>query len=365
MGIGIAVPCLVAGLAACGSGNGNSASGSTTKSTSASTTNGATATTSSATATSSTAVNFIWSPTVFREYFAATKENYWQKYHVDLKPIDILNGGASVMSALASKSADMALVGDGPVVAAAARGLHLDVIDMTFSQAGVSGLYANPKSGITSDPATWKGKKIADVKGSGSTITLHMYMTKKHVTPSNVTLVYTTPAEIPDLYAKGTVTGSWVFDTPALELEADGAKTVLTEAQGGINANDEILVVLPTFLQQHKAAVVHTLEALLAGRKYAESNVKTMASYISSKIGLTLLKTTFLLTDEHAPTATELLAKTGAYSLVSKKSGVAAALEDMGNGLKNAGLIPSVPSNLTAAVVSAPMAAAAKALKAT
>lgn len=352
-----AVVAITTALAGCSTSTTGASSSSTTSSPNATsqTTSGGTHSTATATAT----VRFIWSPSSYRDYFAANKENYWKKYHVNIKPIDILNGGVAVMSALASNSADMAIVGDGPVISSYAKGLKLDIVFIPYSQAGVSGLYASATSGITKNPTSLKGKKIGSVKGSGSDIELHQYLAEHNISTSTVNIVYTTPAEIPALYAKGTIAGAWIFDTPALQLLGAGAKKITTAAEAGINANFETIVVRPAFLSAHKQAVVNTLKALLAGNAYATAHKTVMANYMAPKINLKTTQVTFLLTNEFAPGAKQMLSSSSTYSLVNKNGGVAKALTQFATGLKDEGIITTTPSGLATEVVAGPLKAAA------
>jgi sulfonate transport system substrate-binding protein len=331
-------------LSACGSGGGKS--------------DGAAA--GGRTAPAESTVRFIWSPSAFGDWFAAKKNDFWAKQGVRMKPIEIINGGVAVMSSLASSSADMALVGDGPVVTALAEGLKLSIVGVAYTQANAGGLFAKPGSGITSDMHSLEGKTIATTRGSGSDIALHRALANAGVPASRVTITYIAPPDAVPVLERGQADGEWYWDTPGQQLMAAGAKRVVSESGLGIDANIEVIVVRPAFLKQHPATVVRALAAMVAGGQYSNQHPSEIASYMAAQSGLTPGQGTSLLTLDQSPSAAQMLAPTGGFSLIDKAKGVPSALTVMAEGLKAEGLIKEIPSDLESVIDTAPLTAAQK-----
>jgi ABC-type nitrate/sulfonate/bicarbonate transport system substrate-binding protein len=320
-------------------------------------------TSSGGTSSGSTSVRFIWSPSAFGDWFAAKQQDYWTKEGISLDPIDVLNGGAAVMSSLASSSADMALVGDGPVVTALAEQLKLDIVGIAYTQANAGGLFAKPGSGLTSNMHSLEGKTIATTKGSGSDIALHKALADAGVPASKVHLEYIAPADAVPVLQRGQVDGEWYWDTPGQQLEAAGAQQVTSEASLGINANLEVIVVRPDFLQQHPDVVAHALAALMMGGQYANAHPAQIASYMAAQAGLTPAEGTKLLTLDQAPSPSGMLASTGSFSLTDQSAGVPADLKVMAAGLQAEGLIKDIPADLGSVIDTAPLQAAVQDMK--
>lgn len=166
--------------------------------------------------------------TTYSPWIAAMVNGAFEKttgYRINWKKFD---SGAAVMSAMASGSIDIGVLGSSPIAAAASRGMDIQLFWILEDIANAEALMVRNAANINS-PQDLKGKTIAVPVASTSHYQL-MYMLGKWGITSQVKLVNMTPTQAAAAWERGDVDGAFIWG-PALGRIRPTGKPLITAGQ--------------------------------------------------------------------------------------------------------------------------------------
>ena len=109
-------------------------------------------------------VKLAWGPGASWDFAYAQHVDLWQRFGLKIDMVEGANG-AALLSFLGSGEIQTATMAPSAMIVANSIGINLRVVYADASTTKL-GLYANPASGMTADPKTWKGKNIGVAKNS-------------------------------------------------------------------------------------------------------------------------------------------------------------------------------------------------------
>ncbi|WP_449413568.1 taurine ABC transporter substrate-binding protein [Pandoraea soli] len=166
--------------------------------------------------------------TTYSPWIAAMVNGTFEKatgYQIHWKKFD---SGAAVMSAMASGSIDIGVLGSSPLAAAASRGMDIQLFWILEDIANAEALMVRNAANIQS-PKDLVGKTIAVPVASTSHYQL-MYMLDKWRITQQVKLVNMTPTQAAAAWERGDVDGAFIWG-PALGRIRPTGKPLITAGQ--------------------------------------------------------------------------------------------------------------------------------------
>ncbi len=185
----------------------------------------------------------------------------------------LFNSGAEVLTALASGSVDIALIGSSPLGAAVANHLPVEVFLIATDLKSAEALVVRNGSGIHS-PKDLIGKKIATPFASTSHYSLLGALKHWNIKSNQVRLLNLKPAEINAAWRRGDIDAAFVWSPALANIKKNG--TVMTDAgQVGKwgSPTFEVWVVRKDFAAQHPEVL----------RKFSNVTLDYYAAYNKSK----------------------------------------------------------------------------------
>jgi len=169
-------------------------------------------------------VKLAWGPGASWDFAYAQHVDLWRRFNLKINMIEGANG-AALLPMLGSGEVQTATMAPSAMIVANSIGINLRVIYADASTTKL-GLYANPASGMTADPKTWKGKNIGIAKNSQADYALRWSLQKAGMKVSDVNVVVLAPPVAVPAYQRGQIDGYYVWDVWGARLEASGAKLV-------------------------------------------------------------------------------------------------------------------------------------------
>lgn len=163
----------------------------------------------------------------------------------------LFNSGAEVLTALASGSVDIALIGSSPLGAAVANKLPVKVFLISTDLKSAEALVVRNGSGIHS-PKDLIGKKVATPFASTSHYSLLGALKHWNIQTNQIRLLNLKPAEINAAWKRGDIDAAFVWSPALANIKKNG--TVLTDAgQVGQRGSPtfEVWVARQDFADQH------------------------------------------------------------------------------------------------------------------
>ena len=339
LGIAIVLMSVLAGCGVAGSGNSGSSAGGSA---------------------SGSDLKVIWQPGDEQPFYYADAKNLWHDYGIAPQLIQVQQGTAE-LAALASKSADIALLGPGPFVSGVSKNIDMVAIYPTVDFASLEGLYVSPASGIK-QLSDLVGKTVAVPFGSSADTGLRFALAKAGIPADKVGIQNITPTAMLAGFTGGDVQAAYIWSTWGQRLIAAGAKLVTTDKAAGVNAGPTIVAVRSAYLKSHPKIVACFIAAMNAGAIGANTNAEVAAKGLEEYTKVTPEQALTIAKSEHSLTIDEALSPTGAFSLVNNESGLPPLLGDVAKQLLTENLITSVPNDV-GAYVSAMPAKQAQAMK--
>jgi sulfonate transport system substrate-binding protein len=168
-------------------------------------------------------------------FFAAVERGIFSKLGLDVK-VEVMPSGVEIANALASGTVDAGLFGTYPFLTAVSRGVPMVLIGHTWNnalnnpQSEVLSVIARADSGVPAgDLAKLKGKKIGVTRGAGGEPYVIGLLKQVGLTPEDVTLVNTAPANMATALANkdADVIASWEPWPSAALTKVPGAYKVI------------------------------------------------------------------------------------------------------------------------------------------
>ncbi|WP_166358320.1 taurine ABC transporter substrate-binding protein [Pseudomonas akapageensis] len=214
------------------------------------------------------------------------------KASIDWRKFD---GGAEVITAVASGDVQIGYVGSSPLTAAATRQLPVETFLIATQIGAAEALVARNGSGINS-PLDLIGKKIAVPFVSTGHYSLLAALKQWNIDPAKVTIVNLAPPAITAAWKRGDIDATYVWD-PALGVAKENGKVLITSgdlAKTGSPTFDA-WIVRKDFAAKHpeivKAFAKVTLDAYADYRKDPQawladkSNVDKLVKLSGAKAG--------------------------------------------------------------------------------
>lgn len=163
----------------------------------------------------------------------------------------LFNSGAEVLTALASGSVDIALIGSSPLGAAVANNLPIEVFLISTDLKSAEALVVRNGSGINS-PQDLIGKKVATPFASTSHYSLLGALQHWHIKTNQIRLLNLKPAEINAAWRRGDIDAAFVW-SPALANIKKTGKVITDAGQVGQwgSPTFEVWVARKDFAQKH------------------------------------------------------------------------------------------------------------------
>lgn len=194
------------------------------------------------------------------------------KASIDWRKFD---GGAEVITAVASGDVQIGYLGSSPLAAAATRKLPVETFLIATQIGAAEALVARNGSGINS-PADLIGKKIAVPFVSTGHYSLLAALKQWNIDPAKVTILNLAPPAIIAAWKRGDIDATYVWD-PALGVAKENGKVLITSgelAKTGAPTFDA-WIVRKDFAAKHpeivKAFAKVTLDAYADYRKNPQS----------------------------------------------------------------------------------------------
>lgn len=355
LGAGVAsVTALALGLAACGGG-----SPATTATPGSSAGTGSTATTqATASGTAVAKPVIIWQPGDEQPFYYANGHNLWSRYHLQPKEVEVSQGTAE-LSAMASGSADIALLGPAPFVAGISHGIAMVAVMPNVDFPTLEGLYVAPNSGITG-LRSLPGHSVAVPFGSSADTGLRFGLAKQGVPTARIQFQNDSPNAILAGFVRHSIDAAYIWSTWGQRLLGAGARLVSTDASEGVDAGPTLLAVRTAYLSAHPKAVAEVIATLDEGSVGTRQNPASVAGALAKATGDTYQEALTIAKKEKSLTIADALSPSGPDSFVNHSTGVAAILAHIALQLKGEGLITTVPKNIGSFVVTGPLKAGAK-----
>lgn len=169
-------------------------------------------------------VKLAWGPGASWDFAYAQHVNLWRRFGLKVDMVEGANG-AALLSFLGSGEIQTATMAPSAMIVANSIGINLRVVYADASTTKL-GLYANPASGMTADPRTWRGKNIGIAKNSQADYALRWSLQKAGMKPGDVNMVVLAPPVAVPAYQRNQIDGYYVWDVWGARLEASGAKLV-------------------------------------------------------------------------------------------------------------------------------------------
>jgi taurine transport system substrate-binding protein len=174
------------------------------------------------------------------------------KAKIDWRKFD---GGAEVITAVASGDVQIGYVGSSPLAAAATRGLPIQTFLIATQIGAAEALVARNGSAINS-PADLVGKKIAVPFVSTGHYSLLAALKHWKIDPSTVQILNLAPPAIIAAWQRGDIDATYVWD-PALGVAKESGKVLITSAElGELGAPTfDAWIVRKDFAEKHPEVV--------------------------------------------------------------------------------------------------------------
>lgn len=181
----------------------------------------------------------------------------------------LFNSGAEVLTALASGSVDLALIGSSPLAAAVANNLDIEVFLLATDLQSAEALVVKNGAGIY-QPQDLIGKKIATPFSSTAHYSLLSALKHWKIKPNQVRLLNLKPAEINAAWRRGDIDAAFVWSPALANIKKTGR--VMTDAaqvgQWGA-PTFEVWVARRGFAAQHPEVL----------RQFADVTLRYYAAY--------------------------------------------------------------------------------------
>lgn len=192
--------------------------------------------------------------------------------------------GPAMLPALAASEIDIAWMGEFPVVTGYSNGLPIEILFMERIDKTNVRLSANPKAGI-SKVADLKGKKLGVAVGSTSHYHTLQALSQNGLTPSDVTIVNLTPANMPPAFTAGQIDAAFVWEPSIGAIERSGAKSIATTDSLNMITGG-VWVARKPFVAQNPETVKRFLTAWRQAQKDYKANPKAVRQYEAKRVNM-------------------------------------------------------------------------------
>lgn len=293
-------------------------------------------------------VKVAWGPGASWDFAYAQHVDVWRRFGLKMDMVEGANG-AALLSFLGSGEIQTATMAPSALLVANSIGVKLRVVYADASTTKL-GLYANPASGMTADPRTWKGKKIGIAKNSQADYALRWSLQRAGMKPTDVDMVVLAPPAAVPAYQRNQIDGYYVWDVWGARLEASGARLVQRAVDVEFPSSSiwcmtqEFLAAQPDVAARFVAAMNEANVEMRAALAKGGAAADTVYAAIGKANGIDRAAAAELLKAQPPAVLADLMADKGPLSLVSK-TGVAAQIAQQAKIAVDAEAIKTVPAN--------------------
>jgi len=298
-------------------------------------------------------IKIAWGPGASWDFAYAQHVNLWRRFGLRIDMVEGANG-AALLPMLGSGEVQTATMAPSAMIVANSIGINLRVIYADASTT-LLGMYANPASGMTADPKTWKDKTIGIAKNSQADYALRWSLARAGMKTADVKMIVLAPTVAVAAFQRNQVDAYYVWDVWGSRLEASGAKLVQRAVDVGFPSSSiwtmtrEFLAAKPDVAARYVAALnqanIEMRNALAQGGTAAE----TVYTAISKANGVDRNAAAHLLKAQPPTTIADLLSADSPLSLVSAK-GLLAQVEQQARIAVEAGAIKQLPASAQALI---------------
>jgi sulfonate transport system substrate-binding protein len=272
----------------------------------------------------------------------------WRHFGIKIDMVEGANG-AALLSFLGSGEVQTATMAPSAMIVANSIGINLRVVYADASTTKL-GLYANPSSGMTSDPKTWRGKKIGIAKNSQADYALRWSLQQAGMKPTDVNMIVLAPTVAVPAYQRNQIDGYYVWDVWGARMEESGAKLVQRAVDVGFSSSS-IWTMTKEFLASNPDSAARFIAALnqsnvemraAIGKGGAEAEVVYIA--ISKANGIDRKAAEELVKAQPPATLQDLLSADSPLSFISK-TGLVAQVAQQARLAVQAEAIKQEPAN--------------------
>ncbi len=293
-------------------------------------------------------VKLAWGPGASWGFAYAQHVDLWKRFGLKIDMVEGANG-AALLPMLGSGEVQTATMAPSAMIVANSIGINLRVIYADASTTKL-GLYANPTSGMTADPKTWKGKNIGIAKNSQADYALRWSLAKAGMKPTDVNMVVLAPTVAVPAYQRNQIDGYYVWDVWGARLEASGAKLVQRAVDVGFPSSSiwtmtkEFLAAKPAVAARYVAALnqanIEMRDAIAKGGPDAE----VVYAAIGKANGVDRAAAEQLLKAQ-PPTPIQTLLSADSPLSFTSKTGLVAQVEQQSRIAVEAGAIKQLPAS--------------------
>lgn len=272
-------------------------------------------------------VKVAWGPGASWDFAYAQHVDLWRHFGIKIDMVEGANG-AALLPFLASGEVQTATMAPSAMIVANSIGINLRVVYADASTTKL-GLYANPSSGMTADPNTWKGKKIGIAKNSQADYALRWSLQQAGMKPSDVNMIFLAPTVAVPAYQRNQIDGYYVWDVWGARMEASGAKLVQRAVDVGFSSSSiwtmtkEFLASNPDVATRFIAALNKASEEMRVAIAKGGTDAEVVYAAISKANGIDRKAAEELLKAQPPATLQHLLSADSPLSFVSKTGLVA------------------------------------------
>ncbi|MDR2098189.1 MAG: ABC transporter substrate-binding protein [Spirochaetaceae bacterium] len=203
---------------------------------------------------------------------------------VDLREFE---SGASVVSALASGSIDLGLMGTTPAVTAISSNLGVEVIWIHGILGKSEALAVKNSSGIDSINGL-AGANVGVPFGSTAHYSLLSALRLNNIDVSLVNILDMQPADIYAAWQRGDINAAYVWDPTLTKLLTDGKLIITSEDLAKLGAvTADIEVVRKDFGDKYPELVAEYIRTLSKAQSIYQNNIDEAASILADYFGIT------------------------------------------------------------------------------
>jgi ABC-type nitrate/sulfonate/bicarbonate transport system substrate-binding protein len=272
-------------------------------------------------------VKVAWGPGASWDFAYAQHVNLWRHFGIKIDMVEGANG-AALLSFLGSGEVQTATMAPSAMIVANSIGINLRVVYADASTTKL-GLYANPSSGMTADPKTWRGKNIGIAKNSQADYALRWSLQKAGMKPSDVNMIVLAPTVAVPAYQRNQIDGYYVWDVWGARMEASGAKLVQRAVDVGFSSSSiwtmtkEFLASNPDAASRFIATLNQANVEMRAAIAKGGADAEVVYAAISKANGIDRAAAEELLKAQPPATLQTLLSADSPLSFISKTGLVA------------------------------------------
>ncbi|MBI3341542.1 ABC transporter substrate-binding protein [Candidatus Curtissbacteria bacterium] len=202
--------------------------------------------------------------------YVAAQKGYFADEGLDVTYKNFPSGRDALDDVVAG-NADVATVGEAPVVRKIYEGYDVDVLSILYSSTKNTALVARRDRGIAKIEDI-KGKKIAVFKNSTSEFFLFSYLASQGIQLSQVTIVDALEKDMPSMLETGKVDAVALINPYLFQIKKDFKPDAISVFESDIYTNTSVLAGMSQKVVQNKETFVKLLRALKRAQSLYETD---------------------------------------------------------------------------------------------